>query len=377
MNIVIIGGGFAGRNAAAALGPVAVRHTVRLIDKNSYTRMTNALPDVAADTLPEKWTREDLRLCLPGNIWFDTTDVKKVVLDTKRIVGDNEEIPYDKLLLCCGSEAVTAPDSFSHLNTYVIDSIDAARRIRDAYANYLSTESHPHIVVIGGGYTGIELACFLVIRGRKRGITPRVTIVEMMDTLLPFMSDGEREYVYRHLDTLGIRVLLGTQAAPFENGVAIKGERIENPFICWSTGSRLALSVEGKHLEQIKDGRVVVDSRLRVKNYPDVFAAGDAAAILRHGRALRKAVAFSAQTGTRAGKNCLNVIGGDAPLRYHPYDYGWIIPLATDSVGRLFDGVPVRGRYGMFLHYMTTGIRNVGLGKKAGFASAAFRSLLS
>lgn len=135
------------------------------------------------------------------------------------------------------------------------------------------------MVVIGGGYIGLELGTVYAKLGTK------VTVVEMLDTVLAGMDKDCVQVVARKLRKKGIEVLTGAKAKGWEE----KGDRavmtvetkdgevaIDTDVILLSVGRRpnsenLGLEDLGVRTEK---GFIKVDSQLRT-NVPGIYAIGD------------------------------------------------------------------------------------------------------
>jgi NADH dehydrogenase len=116
-----------------------------------------------------------------------------------------------------------------------------------------------------------------------------------------------------------------------------------------------------------------VKTDLSLPNYPNVFAAGDAAAIEHNGQVLRKAVNFAFHGGRHAGRNLARRLRGRATRPFRPVDLGYVIPLHATSVGRLPLGIWIRGYLGIRLHSLMCGLRNYSFKGFAGCLKLALK----
>jgi dihydrolipoamide dehydrogenase len=137
-----------------------------------------------------------------------------------------------------------------------------------------------HLVVIGGGVIGLELGSVW------RRLGAKVTVVELMPTILPGMDDDvvrEADKVFRKqgLDIrTGTKVVSGKRTG---DAVAIEIEKdgrretLQGDFVLVSVGRRAALTgidAQALGLALTKRGEIVVDDQMRT-NLPNVFAIGD------------------------------------------------------------------------------------------------------
>lgn len=137
-----------------------------------------------------------------------------------------------------------------------------------------------HLIVVGGGVVGLELGSVW------RRLGARVTVVELMPTILPGMDEElvkEADKVFRKQGLeikTGTRVVSGTRAG---DGVSIEIEKdgaketLEGDYVLVSVGRRASLTgidAAKLGLNLSKRGEIVVDGQMRT-NLPNVFAIGD------------------------------------------------------------------------------------------------------
>jgi dihydrolipoamide dehydrogenase len=137
-----------------------------------------------------------------------------------------------------------------------------------------------HLIVIGGGVIGLELGSVW------RRLGAKVTVVELMPTLLPGNDDEITRETHRVLQRQGMEILVGTRVT----GAGASGDRIivhtekdgttkslEGDRVLVSIGRRPALTgidATGLGLTLGARGEITVDDRMRT-NLPNVFAIGD------------------------------------------------------------------------------------------------------
>ncbi|MFA6173892.1 MAG: FAD-dependent oxidoreductase [Kiritimatiellales bacterium] len=367
---IIIGGGFAGRQACRALRNEDTE--IILLDPRSSTVMLPALPDLAGGWLDEKLLFQSLEKLLPKNVRHVQKAVRSIDLDAKTLIADDEIFTFDHLLIAAGSVTDFRGFDQHREQIYHLDSLETALRIRDDFTAYLLKTEHPQVVMAGGGYTGLELAMSLFYRAQADGKPCRVTIVDPSPELLPFLPKAKQEYIKAFLIRTGVTVLSGQRITGFDGQNVTAGDRIfENVFFCWAGGSTFAIPEIKGTVARLGDGRLKVNSDLSLPGYPDVFAAGDSAAVEQNGQPLRKAINFAWYEGKCAGNNIARKLHGKATRPFHPFDAGWVIPLHGDSVGQLFSRIWIKGNTGLRLHYFMCGFRNTCLANFAGFARIA------
>jgi NADPH-dependent 2,4-dienoyl-CoA reductase/sulfur reductase-like enzyme/rhodanese-related sulfurtransferase len=186
--------------------------------------------------------------------------------------GEKFQMKYGKLVLATGASALRPPipgiDSERILTLRTVMDADAIlARVR---------EMQGRVVVVGGGFIGIEMAENLKIRGWD------VTIVEMLPQILPPFDLEIALMMQKHLEKNGVKVMTGTCVESFSKmdagvEVATSNGNIAADFVILSIGikpnSELA---KDAGLELGCRGTVRVDRAGRTSD-PDIFAAGDCA----------------------------------------------------------------------------------------------------
>ena len=369
---VILGAGFAGRQACRALSFPGSE--VLLFDPNRLTVMLPALPDLAGDWVPEEILTRPLKELLPRNVRHIRERVTSIDLDEKTVSTGDSVFPFDHLLIASGS--ITDFHGFDqHLDAvHRLDSLESALRIRDEFNAYLADCAHPHLVIAGGGYTGLELAASLRFRSIANGTPCRVTIADPSEQILSFLPEAERNRMTTFLAQIGIEVLNKCNVTAFDGHNVSLGEmNFKQVFFCWAGGSKLSIPDIKGSVTQQRDGRLVVRPDLSLPDYPDVFAAGDSAAILQNGQPIRKAINFAYYGGLRAGKNIACRLNNRPTRTFRPIDLGWVIPLHQESTGKMLSTLPLRGQPGLRLHYFMCGLRNYSVANFIGFTKMSLK----
>ncbi len=286
MKILVIGGVAAGTKAAAKLKRQDRSLDVTLIAKDPDISYAGCgLPYYVGGLIP---TREDLIVNTPQKFAGLTgvnvltgreathLDSKAKTVTVRDLSSGKEEIfSYDACIIATGASPILPPIPGAQL-----DGVFKVRTPDDAIAlrEHAKANGCRRAVVVGGGFIGLEMAENL----RAQGLT--VTVVDLADQILPNVFDPEMaEYVRRHLEKNGIRILTGT---PLE---AILGQgrvdavktgqgTLSADLVVLSIGIRPNTAfLNDSGLEMFK-GTIVVDEHLRT-NLPDVYAAGDCAMV--------------------------------------------------------------------------------------------------
>lgn len=188
--------------------------------------------------------------------------------------GEKGVIPYDSLVLATGGMPVTPPIEGVDLNrVFRLTYVEDAQAIETA----LKKGTMKRAVIIGGGLIGVEVTEALV----KRGLS--VTIVEMMDRLLPGLFDDEMSaFLTSHLKQKGVTVMTETKVSRIigdpQGGVAAvetDGGTIDADMVLVAVGVRPNVKLGADAgLEVGSRGGLVVNERMQTSD-PDIYAGGD------------------------------------------------------------------------------------------------------
>jgi len=345
--VLILGGGFAGLNAARALAKAPVE--VVLVDRENYHLFQPLLYQVATAALNPSDIAYPLRSALrrQKNASVLLAEAMEVDLEKSRVVLDNGAIGYDYLIVATGAAhsyfgndewTASAPG----LKT-VEDALEIRRRIFLAY-EAAEREDDPEarrawlrFVVVGAGPTGVELAGALAEIGRQtieegyrrvdRNLV-EVLLIEGVDRVLPAYSPESSRNAQRQLEELGVQVILESFVTDIDDdGLSIGDQRIETHTVLWAAGvqaSKLAASL-GAPLDRA--GRVEVEPDLSLPEHPDVFVVGDLAHVRRvdgdAGEQLVPGVAPAAiQMGKHVARNIRRLVSGGPATPFEYTDKG-------------------------------------------------------
>ncbi len=370
--IAVIGGGFAGTQAVAAIRRIDAAATIHLIDRTGLATMLPALPDLMSGRIRRAALTRPLHEVFGDAVDVITAEVQRIDPGGRAIVFDDRTLHYDAAVIAAGSVPIPPPEILSGFQIHTVHDFSSATALRDRISAELATGVQPHVLIIGAGYTGLETAA--AIRGSTRHRpAPAVTVVDAAPEVLRMLAPKTRDKMVANLTAHGIDLRIATGVArATENGVQLTdGTEIANPIICWSAGMRASPIELPDDLARTRDGRIITNEYLQIPGHPSLFAAGDAAALTRDGQTLRRAVNFSYYSGRVAGRNAMAQLAGRPLKRFKAVDLGWIIPLGTVSSGRIFGNVPVGGRPGLRMHYFMNGYRHFGGGRAREFYATA------
>ncbi|MFC5430615.1 FAD-dependent oxidoreductase [Paraburkholderia denitrificans] len=270
--IVIVGAGAAGFAAAERLRRLGYAGSLTMLsdDDAAPVDRPNLSKDYLAGGAPEEWVwlrddafyadqRIDLRL--------KANAVRLDIAAREVELADGSRVPYDRLLLATGAEAIRLPIPGMDLpHVYTL------RSLADSRAIIARAASARRVVVIGASFIGLEVAASL----RTRGLEVHVVAPErrpMERVLGPEMGDFVRQLHEEHGVVFHLE---NTVDAIDVQRVSLKaGGSVEADLVVAGVGVRPRLTLAEQAGLAINRG-VVVDACLQT-SVPGIFAAGDIA----------------------------------------------------------------------------------------------------
>jgi NADH dehydrogenase len=354
--IVIVGGGFAGLNAAHALAKTQPTHAdvdIVQVNRTDYFLYLPLLPEVAAAVVDPRRVTISLRARLP-RVRLALGDVREVSFDQQSITyvdpeGCSRVLGYDRLVLAAGSvnKLLPIPGVAEHAHgfrgvaeaLYLRDHVIRQIELAAATDDRAERDARCTFVVVGAGYTGTEVAAqgplltnAVVKRYHELRDQPiRWLLLDLAPKVLPELDPRLSRTADRVLRRRGVEVLTGTSVhEATKEGVHLSnGTFVPARTLVWCVGVRPDPLVEGIGMNTIK-GRLVTDAQLVVPGHPDVFACGDAAAVpdlTRPGEITGMTAQHASRQGTLCGKNVAASLGHGDQQPYQHHDLGFVVDL--------------------------------------------------
>jgi len=257
--VVIIGAGFAGLNAAKVL---ANRNgiSVTLVDRENHHVFQPLLYQVATAALSPAEIAAPIRgiLSHARNVRVLMTEATQIDLHERRVETGSGLISYDYLLLASGAtHAYFGHDEWeayapglktltqaTEIRARILKAFEAAENTDDTTQQRVQLS----FMVIGGGPTGVELAGALGEMSRYtlardfRRIDPRlarIILIEAGPRILPSFSEPMSASAVRNLESLGVQVWVNARVTDIKDGVLrVGGETLQAGTILWAAGVR-------------------------------------------------------------------------------------------------------------------------------------------
>jgi 3-phenylpropionate/trans-cinnamate dioxygenase ferredoxin reductase subunit len=276
-DILIVGAGHAGAQAAIALRQNGYEGSIGLLGDEA--ELPYERPPLSKDYLLGQRPFEKL-LIRPAQFWEDRKismlpGVRVDAVDAalhEVLTQDGRTLGYDKLIWATGGAARRLDEGHHLFGVHTVRSRADVNRMMDELDNVQS------VVVIGGGYIGLEAAAVMAKRGK------RVTILEAADRVLARVA-GEplsRFYEGEHR-AHGADIRLGAKVAQLEeaNG-SVTGVRLDDGEVLDAqmviVGIGIVPSVQPLLASGASGGNGVDVDDYCCTSLPDVFAIGDCAA---------------------------------------------------------------------------------------------------
>jgi len=340
-HVVIVGGGFAGLEAAKRLAHKQVR--VTLVDRRNHHLFQPLLYQVATGGLSAAEIAMPIRKYMHNfkNVTVWLAEVSEIITSEKQLVfSDGQSLAYDYLIVATGAtHSYFGNDAWAHVAPglkSIEDAFDIRRRVFSAFEraeriqDVEERKADLTFVVVGGGPTGVELAGSIAeisrntLVGEFRSVdskSTKVILVEGVDRVLPAFSAKLSASAKRQLEALGVQVRLNAKVTSITGkGVTLdEKEDISAHTVLWAAGVKASgLGAKlGVPLE--RNGQVKIDPSLSPAGYPNIFVLGDLASLTIDGKRVPGVAQGAMQMGRHAADNILALIASKPtkPFRYN------------------------------------------------------------
>ena len=342
--VVIVGAGFAGIAAARALRRSDV--DILLIDRRNHHIFQPLLYQVATAVLAPSEIAAPIRQleAKQKNLSVLLAEIKAINVRARIVdavcpgVG-TRRFEYDFLIVATGMRpSYFGHDEFARFAPGLKSLNDAETirtRILSAFELAESTDDEAErvrqltFVLVGAGPTGVELAASIAhlvsvtLRRNFRNIDPAKSNIVLLDggqRILPTFAESLSRKVSKRLERLGVQVRTGVKVDKVDGeGVIAAGERIASATVLWTAGVSASPVVKMLGTMTDRAGRAIVDPYLSIAETPDVFVAGDAAAIIQDGHPIPGVAQAAIQQGQFVGRVIAGRISGRKDVR--PFRY--------------------------------------------------------
>jgi NADH:ubiquinone reductase (H+-translocating) len=367
--VVVVGAGFGGLEAVTELDRM-FRHDpdveVLLVSDQNYLLFTPLLPQIASSYTDPRHIVQSVREIRGGRKFrFRREGVRSVDVTNHRLVTDSASIDYHALILAPGARTEYFNIPGARECAWDYKSLQQAVELRDHIIDLCEHADHTEdpaarrpmltFVVVGGGYTGIELVTeihdflFRYVARVYRGINAdeiHLIVLEAAPDVLRGIGPKLEGHARRRLQGSGIELRTSTRVTRvFQGSVEINGkETLAAGTVIWTAGVRASELIESLPGPHDRIGRAAVNAHLQLENHPEVFVVGDSAAAVNAPEAPRVAPVAMAQ-GSIAARN-VGHLWRSEPFEVYEYaSKGMLVTLGTNYAVVTIAGIEFSGYF--------------------------------
>lgn len=286
VKICILGGGFGGLYTALRLSKFTwgdgQKPEIVLVDKSDRFLFLPLLYELLTGELQTWEIAPPFEELLQNTgVRFYQSEVSGIDVEQHRVhLQNGPEVSYDRLVLALGGETPLdiVPGATSH--AYPFRSIADTYRLEERLRILEESDAEKiRVAIVGGGYSGVELACKLADRLGKRG---RFRLVEMSDQILQTSTEFNREAAKKALDNRGVFIDLETKVESIaQDNISLEYKAqvdiIPVDLVLWTVGTKVTPVVKNLPLKKNQRNQITTLPTLQVHDYPEIFALGDLA----------------------------------------------------------------------------------------------------
>ena len=272
--VVIVGGGHAGANTAFALRKDGFDGDINIICDESH--LPYHRPPLSKDFLKQK-IEEDKLSFKTAEFYNDqnislnlNTRVQSIDLESNKVLSDNGSFDFDYLVFATGAAPRLLPmENADAKNLFYL------RQISDVVSMQKVIAAGKKIVLIGGGYIGLEVASAMIELGLE------VTILESEERILKRVTSPELSRFYNNFHSnMGVKIICNAKV----NELIADNENINT--VCLESGEKIAADMFlvgigaipniqlAESIGLVCDDGIKTDQFCRT-SFPNIIAVGD------------------------------------------------------------------------------------------------------
>ncbi len=320
MKTIVIGGVAAGMSAASKIKRVDEEAEVVVYEKGLFLSygacglpyyvagINNDYTKMIARTR-ERFEKSGIRTHLRHEVVKIVPEKKEIIvkdLDSEREFIDS----YDKLMIATGTIPVVPEIKGKYLNgVYMLKTLEDGLVLREA----MDKQGVKNVVIIGGGYIGIEVAETLKEVGKN------VTVIQSAPKILRPFDDELIDIVTKHIIEKGINLNLNEKIEEILGDDKVEEVRTNKgvykaDLVILSIGVRPATDfLKDSGIALAKNGAIIIDREMRT-NIEDIYSAGDCAEVYNK---IKEENTFT-PLGTTANK-CGRIAGENITGKHNKY----------------------------------------------------------
>ncbi len=360
--VLILGGGFAGINAAKKLGH-SKKCDVWIIDKTNHHLFQPLLYQVASAALSPADIAVPIREILApyDNITVLMGEISSINKQKQLVTFRNgEQMSFDYLVIALGARHSYFGNERWEECAPGLKTLSDALKIRERILlsfekaercdSISEAKKYLNFVIIGGGPTGVEMAGAIaeianetLLKDFRRIDTSKTKIylIEGSPHILPAYPPHLSAKARGYLEHLGIHVIEGKRVVEVTHeGVSIEQTFIPSRNVIWAAGNQASPVLKTLDTAMDRQGRIMVDPDLSIPGYPNIFVIGDAScAIDKTGKPFVGLASVAIQQGRYIGQVLRKQIPKQDRPPFHYFDKGTMATVgkakAIATVGKL------------------------------------------
>lgn len=352
--IGILGGGFGGLYTALRLSELPWDNyptpEITLLDQRDRFLFKPLLYELLTGEL-QSWEIAPpfSEVLAQTSINFVQGTIRAVDVATQQVtLADETALTYDWLVLAMGGKAPMEKVPGAVDYAFPFQTLNHAYQLQEKLRDLENSDRDKiRIAIVGGGYSGVEIACKL----RDRiGEKARIRIVERGEMILKASPEFNRETAQKALRDRQIWVDTETTVeaiAETEMTLLYKGQSDSIPvdLVIWTVGTTVSEWVKNLDLAHNQQGKITVEPTLNVKNQSSIFALGDIAACEDASGQLVPATAQVAfQQSDFCAWNIWASLTGRPLLPFQYHHLGEMLVLGTDNATLTGEGIKLDGK---------------------------------
>lgn len=348
--IVILGGGYGGILTAKKLAKKFSKDEnveITLIDKKPYHTLLTELHEVAANRAPEDSIRIDLKKIFAKrkvNVILD--EIVNIDFQGKKLKSENNLYEYDYLVIGTGSKptyfGIPGAEEYTKKLWSYEDAVELKEHILNMFRKAVKEPNKEKrqrlltFVVVGGGFTGIEMIgelgewknrlCKEFYIDKEE---VKLFVVDALPKILPIFPDNLIQKAEKRLKKLGVEIITGagiTQVT--KDSVSMKDkESINTKTVIWAAGVEGSDLIGNISLKQEGRKRIITNDKLQALEHENVYVVGDNIFYIPEGekRPVPQMVENAEESAPLIANNIYADIKGGEKKSYKPSFHGAMV----------------------------------------------------
>jgi NADH:ubiquinone reductase (H+-translocating) len=278
-SVIVLGAGIGGYYAFTELKKHFLQDQknarICLIDRKPFAQFLPIMHQTVSHRIGPDTGRALLDSLADDRAFTLYASVTRIDAENNTVITSEGPCTFDRLIIALGSDinyfGVPGAEEYS----FRVNGLDEALLLRRRLDEAAASPDPLHICIVGGSYTGVEVAGEIAWRLRKRPCHT-VHIIDSNTSILSTMNTHARHLVNRKLARLGVHIHTNTRIAGVENDCLITadGKRLPSHITVWAGGCKNIGSDVYKD-GALPSGRLGVDAFLRVQKTLHIYAIGD------------------------------------------------------------------------------------------------------